>query len=114
MQHLTPYFIGSCVACVISIFGPFTQVGLRCSCCWSSSSFCRCCQAGLNPARDFGPRLVALAFGWGAVAIPGPQNGFWVYLVAPCVGALTAGLFYKVTIGRHFKEKCLTGECKCD
>jgi glycerol uptake facilitator protein len=93
-KGMTPFWIGSMLACLISLFGPFTM-------------------AGFNPARDFAPRLVALIFGWGAIAIPGLQNGFWVYLLAPCVGALAAGLVYKLTIGRHFKEQCLQGKCDC-
>jgi len=42
---LAPLFIGLTVASVICLIAPLTQ-------------------AGLNPARDFGPRLVAWATGW--------------------------------------------------
>jgi glycerol uptake facilitator protein len=45
-------------------------------------------QAGLNPARDLGPRLVAYAAGFGEIALPGPKLGFWIYLVGPLLGAL--------------------------
>jgi glycerol uptake facilitator-like aquaporin len=71
--RLAPFFIGFTVAALISLFAPITQ-------------------AGWNPARDFGPRLVALALGWGDVAIPGPAGGFWVYIVGPLVGAPLGGL----------------------
>jgi len=51
--------------------------------------------AGLNPARDFGPRLFAWAAGWGPVAIPGPRGGFFtVYILSPILGSLAgAGVF---------------------
>ncbi|MDR1297747.1 MAG: aquaporin [Deltaproteobacteria bacterium] len=76
--YLTPAFIGLTVAAVISILAPITQ-------------------AGLNPARDFGPRVVAFLAGWGTVAIPGPSGGFFtVYILSPCLGAITGGFFYGV------------------
>ncbi len=66
-RNLTPVLIGFTVAVLISVFAPLTQ-------------------AGWNPARDFGPRVVAYFAGWGSVAIPGPSSGFWVYIVGPLIG----------------------------
>ncbi len=66
---VVPIAIGLTVAVLISIYGPYNQVGM-------------------NPARDFGPRLVALCAGWGVVAVPGPKYGFWTYIVGPILGAI--------------------------
>jgi len=63
-----PFVIGFTVGVLLPLYAPITQ-------------------AGWNPARDFGPRLVAFMAGWGEVAIPGPQNGFWIYIVGPGIGA---------------------------
>lgn len=77
--------IGLGVAAIISVVAPLTQ-------------------AGLNPARDFGPRLVAYFLGWGDIAIPGPRNGFFtVYIVAPIVGALIGGGIYRLIARRYPK-----------
>ena len=81
---MTPFFIGFTVAVLISLFAPLTQ-------------------AGWNPARDLGPRLVAFLAGWGEVAIPGPRAGFWVYIVGPFVGALIGGGLYDRILGRAFQ-----------
>mmetsp|Transcript_45951 Transcript_45951/g.74960 ORF Transcript_45951/g.74960 Transcript_45951/m.74960 type:complete len:374 (-) Transcript_45951:131-1252(-) len=51
-------------------------------------------QAAWNPARDLGPRLVALMAGWGDIAFPGPRNGFWIYLLAPLIGGPLGAGFY--------------------
>lgn len=73
-------FIGLTVSIVISIIAPITQ-------------------AGLNPARDFGPRLVSYFLGWGSVAIPGARGGFFdVYIIAPVVGALAGAGVYELLI----------------
>ena len=72
---LAPFFIGFTVAVLISLFAPATQ-------------------AGWNPARDLGPRLVAFAAGWGEIAIPGPRGGFWIYIVGPLVGGILGGAAY--------------------
>jgi MIP family channel proteins len=79
--HLTPFFVGFTVAALISLFAPITQ-------------------AGWNPARDFGPRLVAFGLGWGAVAIPGPSGGFWAYLVGPLVGGPVGAGLYQLLLVR--------------
>lgn len=76
-----PFMIGCTVAVNLALYAPITQ-------------------AGWNPARDFGPRLVAAMAGWGSVAIPGPRNGFWVYIVGPCLGA---------PVGAFLAEKVLWG-----
>jgi glycerol uptake facilitator protein len=73
---LVPFFVGFTVAVLIGLFAPITQ-------------------AGWNPARDFGPRLVALLAGFGTIAIPGPQGGFWIYIVGPLLGGLIGGSLYE-------------------
>ncbi|MEM7224472.1 MAG: MIP/aquaporin family protein [Pseudomonadota bacterium] len=69
----TAVMIGLTVAAIISVIAPLTQ-------------------AGLNPARDLGPRIVAYILGWDEIAIPGPRGGWLiVYVAGPCVGALIGG-----------------------
>jgi hypothetical protein len=58
-----------------------------------------------SPARDFGPRLVAVLAGYGTVAIPGPQNGFWIYIVGPMLGAVAGAWLYERLIGPILPRK---------
>ena len=83
--RLAPVFIGLTVTILIMVIAPLTQ-------------------ACFNPARDFGPRLVAYAVGWGEIAIPGPNGtGFFtVYIIAPIVGAVAGGGLYT-----HVLRPCL-------
>ncbi|KAG7355871.1 MIP family channel protein [Nitzschia inconspicua] len=60
-----PPMIGLTVGALIAVLAPLTQ-------------------AGFNPARDFGPRIVAWCAGWKTVAF----TGWWVYIIGPIVGAL--------------------------
>ena len=79
--------IGLGVAAIISIVAPLTQ-------------------AGLNPARDFGPRLVSFFLGWGDIAIPGPRDGwFIVYIAAPVVGAVIGGGLFRALASLYEQEK---------
>jgi glycerol uptake facilitator protein len=72
---VAPFFIGFTVAILISLFAPLTQ-------------------AGYNPARDFGPRLVAVTLGWGEIAVPGPRWGVLAYIVGPLIGGPLGACFY--------------------
>jgi MIP family channel proteins len=69
---IIPLCVAFTVATIISVFGPLTQ-------------------ACLNPARDFGPRIVAAIAGWGRIAIPGPRSGFWLYILGPLIGGPLGG-----------------------
>jgi glycerol uptake facilitator protein len=78
-SNLAPLFIGMTVAGIIAVIGPMTQ-------------------ACLNPARDFGPRIVAYFAGWSDVAFPGPRGAtatLLVYLAAPLAGGLAGGWVYQ-------------------
>ncbi|KAJ1451117.1 aquaporin-like protein [Pelagophyceae sp. CCMP2097] len=71
---VVPLLIGGTVSLLLALYAPITQ-------------------AGWNPARDFGPRLVAACAGWGSVAIPGPRGGFWIYIVGPFIGGPLGAAF---------------------
>ena len=85
-KGFAPFMIGFTVAALISLFAPLTQ-------------------AGWNPARDFGPRLVAWAAGWGEVAIPGPEAGFWVYIAGPLVGGLIGAGIFELVIAPGLRDR---------
>lgn len=59
-----PPLIGATVGALICVIAPLTQ-------------------AGLNPARDLGPRIVAWLAGWKGVAF----TKWWLYVLAPIAGA---------------------------
>ncbi|MBI4202319.1 MAG: aquaporin family protein [Chloroflexi bacterium] len=93
-KYLAPPLIGFTVAVLISLFAPLTQ-------------------AGWNPARDFGPRIVAFFAGWGEVAIPGPRWGFWAYIAGPLVGGPIGAALYDLLIRRALPQEApspLTGK----
>ncbi len=73
---LAPVFIGLTVSAVICLVAPLTQ-------------------AGLNPARDLGPRLVSWIAGWGEAAFPDRVGGFFhVYILAPLLGGTAAARLF--------------------
>lgn len=90
---LAPLFIGLTVASVICLIAPLTQ-------------------AGLNPARDFGPRMVAWATGWGDAAFPDRVAGFfYVYILAPVFGGILASLFFVHVLEPAMKRSSV--QCNC-
>lgn len=54
----------------------------------------------MNPARDFGPKLFLFLSGWGSVALPAPNNYFWVPIVGPIIGAILGGYIYDLGISK--------------
>ncbi|MQA32169.1 MIP/aquaporin family protein [Modestobacter roseus] len=56
----------------------------------------------INPARDFGPRLVSYLTGYGGAWRD--QNGdfyWWVPIVGPLIGAVVGALLYELLVGRR-------------
>lgn len=88
---LSPVFIGLTVTSLICLIAPLTQ-------------------AGLNPARDLGPRLVAWLMGWGDAAFPDRVGGFFhVYVLAPFLGGVVAALFFVRIVEpamKHPSDRC--------
>jgi glycerol uptake facilitator protein len=56
----------------------------------------------INPARDFGPRLLAWIAGWGKVAMPGDYGNisgyFWIPIIGPFLGGLIGAYAYDFAI----------------
>lgn len=94
-DHTAPVFIGLAVASIIFLIAPLTQ-------------------AGLNPARDLGPRIVAWIFGWGNAAFSDRNGGFFlVYILAPIIGGQAGGLLFTKILEplmRTPKESCCCGK----
>jgi len=95
-EAITPIFIGLTVTSIICLIAPLTQ-------------------AGLNPARDFGPRLVAWMTGWGKAAFPDQSGGFFfVYILAPIIGGSLASLFFVKVLEPAMKQTSQDSCCKKD
>lgn len=90
---MAPVFIGLTVTSVICLIAPLTQ-------------------AGLNPARDFAPRMVAWITGWGNAAFPDNSGGFfWVYILGPIIGGAIAAVFFRYVLEPVMKRK--SNGCNC-
>ncbi|MDQ6773911.1 MAG: MIP family channel protein [Candidatus Dormibacteraeota bacterium] len=70
--NITPFMVGLVVAAIGMSYG--ANAGYA-----------------INPARDFGPRVLAAIAGWGNVALPGNGSGFSTYFWIPIVGPLVGG-----------------------
>jgi len=93
---LAPVFIGLTVTSIICLIAPLTQ-------------------AGLNPARDLGPRLVAWLMGWGNAAFPDHVGGFfYVYVLAPLLGGGIASVFFVRVLEPSLNHSSDCCDCKTD
>jgi glycerol uptake facilitator protein len=88
-SNLAPLIIGFVVAAIGMSYGPNAGYAI-------------------NPARDFGPRLISWAAGWTGVSLPGSFNnglGFhfsnywWIPIVGPLAGGVIGVLIYDLFIG---------------
>lgn len=91
-SHLAPLFIGLTVTVIIGTVGPLTN-------------------AGLNPARDLGPRLVGYMMGFGKLAFT--QEAILVYTVGPLVGGILAAVLYTFLLAPMHKKCIVDGETPC-
>lgn len=62
------------------------------------------CGFAVNPARDFGPRMFTLIFGWGVKVFEAGPYFFWIPIVAPMVGSIFSVIIYNVFIGNHLEH----------
>lgn len=93
-SSIAPILIGLTVTVLITALAPLTM-------------------AGINPARDFGPRLFAYLAGWRRIAIPGPSGGFFiVYILGPLVGGAIAAILFTRALEPLMKGVRLTCTCQ--
>ncbi len=69
----------------------------------------------INPARDFGPRLLTYAEGWGSLAFPGSlahsfSAYWWIPIVGPLIGGVVGVLVYDLIIGDVLHARSLRME----
>jgi len=63
----------------------------------------------VNPARSFGPALMALAFGGGAYAM----IEIWLFIIAPMFGAALAAVLFSYLHGKEEKDDACA-DCKSE
>ena len=61
--------------------------------------------AGINPARDLGPRIAISFLGWAGVAFAGPGAIWWVWTVGPILGAIAGGAAWMFLFGSFLASR---------
>jgi glycerol uptake facilitator protein len=81
---MAPLLIGLLIAVIGSAMGPLTGFAM-------------------NPARDFGPKLMTFFAGWGPMAFTGGREipYFLIPIFAPILGACLGAASYRGLIARH-------------
>ena len=84
---LAPLLIGLLIAVIGSSMGPLTGFAM-------------------NPARDFGPKLMTFFAGWGEISFTGGRDipYFLIPIFAPIVGACLGAAIYRGLIARHLPD----------
>lgn len=59
----------------------------------------------INPARDFGPRLLTAVAGWGGEVFTTGNYYFWIPIVGPFIGGPLGALAYDGLVGRFFQHE---------
>lgn len=92
---LAPLLIGLLIALIGSAMGPLTGFAM-------------------NPARDFGPKLMTYLAGWGPIAFTGGREipYFLVPIFAPILGACLGAGGYRVLIARHLPSAAAPAEAE--
>ncbi|MFK3723618.1 MIP/aquaporin family protein [Pseudomonas monteilii] len=90
---MAPLLIGLLIAVIGSAMGPLTGFAM-------------------NPARDFGPKLMTFLAGWGEVSLTGGRDipYFLIPIVAPILGACLGAAAYRGMIARHLPSVVLEPE----
>ncbi|MDO7911851.1 MIP/aquaporin family protein [Pseudomonas sp. 22-AL-CL-001] len=90
---MAPLLIGLLIAVIGSAMGPLTGFAM-------------------NPARDFGPKLMTFLAGWGEVSLTGGRDipYFLIPIVAPILGACLGAAAYRGMIARHLPSVALEPE----
>lgn len=86
IANLGPFIVGLVVVVIGQSFG--TMAGYA-----------------LNPARDFGPRVLAAIGGWGTAPFTDDGNYWWVPIVAPIIGAIIGIFLYDFGIRASLIER---------
>jgi glycerol uptake facilitator protein len=91
---LAPLLIGLLIAVIGGATGPLTGFAL-------------------NPARDFGPKLMTYLAGWGDIAFTGGRDipYFLIPIIAPVIGGCLGAAAYKALICKHL-PKLGSGACE--
>jgi len=90
---MAPLLIGLLIAVIGSAMGPLTGFAM-------------------NPARDFGPKLMTFLAGWGEVSLTGGRDipYFLIPIVAPILGACLGAAAYRGMIARHLPSVAIAPE----
>ncbi|TBU95579.1 MIP/aquaporin family protein [Phytopseudomonas dryadis] len=92
---MAPLLIGLLIAVIGSSMGPLTGFAM-------------------NPARDFGPRLMTFLTGWGEISLTGGRDipYFLVPIFAPILGACLGAASYRTMIARHLPSAIVATEAE--